>query len=57
MSQDDGCPANTGDMEGEALRVILILEYQVYNLHDVSSFVGSPIYIVNWDCSGQMLGL
>ena len=54
---DNHSLADAGDMEHHPFRVVLILDYQVNDLGDMSSFVEGPIYVVDWDCSRWLMGL
>ena len=35
----------------------LVLDHQVNKIGDVSRFVGSTVYVVDWNCSRQLMGL
>jgi len=43
MSQNDSCLTDTSDMKQAALRVVLVLNYQVDNLGDVPVRMAFPI--------------
>ena len=48
--------ANYHDVEYHPFGVVLVLDYQVNNLGDVSCFIGSNVYVVDRDCSRQPMG-
>src|SRR5882724_1737372 len=55
---EDNCSlANSHNVECRPFRVVFVLDYQVNNLGDMSCFIGSPIYVVDQDCSRQLMGL
>ena len=56
VPKDNSGLANTGDMECHLLGVVLVLDDQVDDFGDMPGFIGSPIHIVDWDCSGESVG-
>ena len=49
--------ANASDVECCPFGVFFVLDYQVNDLGDMSSFIGGAIDIVDWDCSRQSMSL
>ena len=56
VAEDDGCLANTSDMEGGLFQVTLVLDYEVHDLSNVTGFVEGSIYIIDGNGLGEALG-
>ena len=56
VAEDDSHPANTSNMESGSFQVTLVLDDEVHELSNVTSFMGSSIYIIDRDGSGEVLG-
>ena len=56
MTGDDSHPADTSDIEGGSLQVTLVLDDEVHNLSNVTSFIGGSIYIIDGNGLGEALG-
>ena len=56
MAEDDSHPADTSDVEGGSLQVTLVLDDEVHNLSNVTSFIEGCIYIIDGNGLGEMLG-
>ena len=56
VAEDDGCLANTSDMEGGLFQVTLVLDYEVHNLSDVTGFIKGFVYIIDGSGSGEAMG-
>jgi len=52
VSQDDHGSADSHDMEGGLLALVLIVYYQIDCLYDMAGFIGGSIHIVDQDGSG-----
>ena len=57
VPKDDGCLADTGDVEGGSFRVTFLLAYEVYNFGDRTGFVKGSIYVIDRDGSREALGV
>ena len=56
VPNDNSGLADTGDVECCPFGVDLVLDDQVNDFGDMTGFVGSPIHIVDWYCSGESVG-
>ena len=56
VAEDDGCSADISDMEGGSVQVTLVLDYEVHDLSNVTSFIGGSVYIIDGNSLGEALG-
>ena len=57
VSEDNGCSANTCNMEGGSFRVVPIVDHEVDDFSDVASIIDGPIHIVDRDGLRETLGV
>jgi len=52
LPEDDGCLADTSDIEGGSFQITSILDYQIDDFSDVASFIKGSIHVIDRDGSG-----
>jgi len=55
VAEDYGCSANS-DIEVGSFQVTFVLDYEVHNLSDVTSFIKGSVYVKDGNDSVEALG-